>query len=122
MGACCAIVKVAPTAVSTSESISAQSILVFILILFAAKNSPIAILPFTSMDTLTVTMAFPSGAPGYFTINLTRPEKYDGMIEHPGPAFYLLVSTTCVACSVASCSVTENPSAGRSMPVSSASP
>ena len=35
---------------------------------------------------------------------------------------YLLVSTTCVACSVALCSVTENPSAGRSIPVSSASP
>src|SRR6267154_4785255 len=44
------------------------------------------------------------------------------MLTKPGSAFYLLVSTTCVACSVASCSVTENPSAGRSRPVSSAPP
>lgn len=39
-----------------------------------------------------------------------------------GFVFYLVVSTTCVACSVASCSVTENPNAGRSMPLRSASP
>src|SRR6266436_3904340 len=32
------------------------------------------------------------------------------MLTKPGSAFYLLVSTTCVACSVASCSVTEHPS------------
>jgi hypothetical protein len=44
------------------------------------------------------------------------------MLTKPSSAFYPLVSTTCVACSVASCSVTENPSAGRSRPVSSASP
>src|ERR1700761_8092231 len=35
---------------------------------------------------------------------------------------YFLVSTTCVACFVGSCSVTENPSACRSIPVRSASP
>jgi hypothetical protein len=39
VGACCAIAKVAPTIVSTSESISAKSILVFILIPSAVKNS-----------------------------------------------------------------------------------
>src|ERR1039457_1689711 len=36
--ACCAIVEVAPTRVSTSESISARMILVFILILSTLEN------------------------------------------------------------------------------------
>jgi hypothetical protein len=45
-----------------------------------------------------------------------------GQYSKPGFVFYLVVSTTCVACSVASCSVTENPNAGRSMPLRSASP
>jgi len=40
----------------------------------------------------------------------------------PGCAHYLLSSTTCIACFVAACSVTENPIARRSSPVSSASP
>ena len=38
--ACCAIVKVAPTSVSTTEIISARSILVFIFILSALNNGP----------------------------------------------------------------------------------
>src|SRR5579871_300336 len=50
-----------------------------------------------------------------------------GRMGYPGPSqafvfYYFFVSTTCVACSVALCSVTENPNAGRSMPLRSASP
>jgi Domain of unknown function (DUF1906) len=58
-----------------------------------------------------------AGRKSHIPIRLIRSWLY-----RTGYPLYLLVSTTCVACSVASCSATENPSARRSIPGNSASP